>query len=126
MNEHVGFLLLQAAPGGPAQSPLGMLVPFAAIFVIFYFLLIRPQQKRQKQQEAMLKAVEKGDRAVTAGGAHVIVVGTTDDVLTVEFTESTSKGDRIRFKLDRSRIERVLPKGSADKGADKKSKGDGE
>jgi hypothetical protein len=54
------------------------------------------------------------------------VVGTTDDVLTVEFTESTSKGDRIRFKLDRSRIERVLPKGSADKGADKKSKGDGE
>ena len=90
MTEHAGFLLLQAAPGGPGQSPLGMLVPFAAIFVIFYFLLIRPQQKRQKEQEAMLKGVEKGDR--------------------------------VRFKLDRGRVDRVVAKA----GADKKPKGDGE
>ncbi len=122
MTEHAGFLLLQAAPGGPGQSPLGMLVPFAAIFVIFYFLLIRPQQKRQKEQEAMLKGVEKGDRVVTSGGAHVVVVGTTDDVLTVELTEATSKGDRVRFKLDRGRVDRVVAKA----GADKKPKGDGE
>ncbi len=122
MSDRIGFVLLQAAPGGPGQSPLGMLVPFALIFVIFYFLLIRPQQKRQREQEAMLKAVEKGDRVVTAGGAHVLVVGTTDDVLTVEFTEATSKGDRVRFKVDRSRIERVVSK----TGADKKAKGDGE
>ncbi len=122
MSERIGFLLLQAAPNGQSPSPLGMLVPFAAIFVIFYFLLIRPQQKRQKEQEAMLKAVEKGDRVVTAGGAHVLVVGATDDVLTVEFTEPTTKGDRIRFKLDRGRVERVLSRS----GADKKSKGDGE
>ena len=122
MTEHAGFLLLQAAPGGPGQSPLGMLVPFAAIFVIFYFLLIRPQQKRQKEQEAMLKGVKKGDRVVTSGGAHVVVVGTTDDVLTVELTEATSKGDRVRFKLDRGRVDRVVAKA----GADKKPKGDGE
>ena len=120
MEERIGFLLLQADPGAP--SPLGMLVPFAAIFLIFYLLLIRPQQKRQREHEAMLKAVEKGDRVVTAGGAHVTVVGTTDEVLTVEFTEATSKGDRIRFKVDRSRIERVLSRA----GADKKGKGDGE
>lgn len=122
MSQRVGVLLLQAAPGGQGQSPIGMLVPFLLIFLIFYFLLIRPQQKRQREQEAMLKAVEKGDRAVTAGGAHVLVVGTTDDVLTVELTEATSKGDRVRFKVDRSRIERVLSKA----GADKKAKGDGE
>lgn len=122
MSEHAGFLLLQAAPGGPGQSPLGMLVPFAVIFVIFYFLLIRPQQKRQKEQQAMLTGIEKGDRVVTAGGTHVVVVGTTDDVLTVELTEATSKGDRVRYKLDRGRVERVLAKA----GADKKSKGDGE
>ena len=97
-------------------------MPFAAIFVIFYFLLIRPQQKRQKEQEAMLKGVEKGDRVVTSGGAHVVVVGTTDDVLTVELTEATSKGDRVRFKLDRGRVDRVVAKA----GADKKPKGDGE
>lgn len=119
MNEHAGFLLLQAAPGG--ASPIGMLLPFAAIFVIFYFLLIRPQQKRQKEQEAMLKGIEKGDRVVTSGGAHVVVVGTTDDVLTVEITEATSKGDRVRFKLDRSRVERVLAKAGVDR-----KKGDGE
>ncbi|MCC6642229.1 MAG: preprotein translocase subunit YajC [Deltaproteobacteria bacterium] len=99
-----------------------MLVPFAVIFVIFYFLLIRPQQKRQKEQQAMLTGIEKGDRVVTAGGTHVVVVGTTDDVLTVELTEATSKGDRVRYKLDRGRVERVLAKA----GADKKSKGDGE
>ena len=122
MSERIGFLLLQAAPGGQAPSPLGMLIPFAAIFLIFYFLLIRPQQRRQKEQEALLKSVEKGDRVVTSGGAHVLVVGTTDDVLTVEFTEPSSKGDRIRFKLDRGRVERVLARSG---GGDKK-KGDGE
>lgn len=122
MTASAGFLLLQAAPGGGAASPLGMLVPFAAIFLIFYFLLIRPQQKRQREQEALLKAVEKGDRVATAGGEHVLVVGTTDDVLTVEFTETTTKGDRVRFKLDRARVERVLQKA----GADKKPKGEGE
>jgi preprotein translocase subunit YajC len=123
VSDRIGFLLLQAAPGGAAPSPIGMLVPFAAIFLIFYFLLIRPQQKRQKEHEAMLRAVEKGDRIVTAGGAHVVVVGTTDDVLTVEFTEPTSKGDRIRFKLDRTRVERRLDKAGA---GDKKAKGEGE
>jgi preprotein translocase subunit YajC len=122
VSERIGFLLLQAAPGGQAPSPLGMLIPFAAIFLIFYFLLIRPQQRRQKEHEALLKGVEKGDRVVTSGGAHVLVVGTTDDVLTVEFTEASSKGDRVRFKLDRGRVERVLGKS----GADKKAKGDGE
>lgn len=121
MTEHFGFLLLQAAPG-QSPSPLGMLVPFAAIFLIFYFLLIRPQQRRQKEQEAMIKAVEKGDRVVTAGGEHVVIVGTTDDVLTVEFTEPSTKGDRVRFKLDRGRVDRVLAKA----GADKKAKGEGE
>ena len=60
MTEHAGFLLLQAAPGGPGQSPLGMLVPFAAIFVIFYFLLIRPQQKRQKEQEVLVRVRRAG------------------------------------------------------------------
>lgn len=121
MTLAAGFLLLQAAPGGPGSSPLGMLVPFAAIFLIFYLLLIRPQQKRQREHDTMLKAIEKGDRVVTAGGEHVVVVGTTDDVLTVEFTESTSRGDRVRFKLDRGRIDRVVARA----GAEKKAKGEG-
>ncbi|NIW64451.1 MAG: preprotein translocase subunit YajC, partial [Gemmatimonadetes bacterium] len=63
MNALPLWVLLQAGEG--EGSPFSMLVPMALIFLIFYFLLIRPQQKRQKQQEAMLKAIEKGDHVVT-------------------------------------------------------------
>jgi preprotein translocase subunit YajC len=73
-------ILLQAQP---ESSPFSMLLPMGAIFVIFYFLLIRPQQKRQREQDQMLKALEKGDLVVTAGGLHGTVVGITDDTLTV-------------------------------------------
>ena len=76
-----GLLLLQVQsqqPGG-----LSMLVPMAAIFVIFYFLLIRPQQKKQRETETMIKGIEKGDAVVTSGGIHGKVTGVSDDVLTV-------------------------------------------
>jgi preprotein translocase subunit YajC len=90
--------------GAPAEgSPFGMLVPMAAIFLIFYFLLIRPQQRRQKKQETMLKEIEKGDQVVTAGGLHGKVTGVTDDVLTLEI--AAVKGERVRVKVARARIE---------------------
>jgi preprotein translocase subunit YajC len=88
-----------------ASSPFGMLVPMAAIFLIFYFLLIRPQQKRQREQASMLKGIEKGDSVVTAGGLHGKVTGVTDDVLTVDV--GGVKGDRMRVKVARARIDRV-------------------
>ena len=96
-------ILLQA----PAQqpSPFGMLVPMAAIFLIFYFLLIRPQQKKQRTQEELLKAIDKGDDVVTAGGLHGKVVGTTDDVLTLEI--AALKGERVRVKVSRAKIDSV-------------------
>jgi len=93
-------LWLQAAEQG---APLGMFVPMAAIFLIFYFLLIRPQQKRQKAQEEMLKAIAKGDDVVTAGGLHGKVTNVTDDVLTLEI--AVIKGERVRVKVARNRIE---------------------
>ena len=86
-------------------SPFGMLVPMAAIFLIFYFLLIRPQQKKQREQQAMLKGIEKGDSVVTAGGLHGKVTGVTDDVLTVDI--GGVKGDRVRVKVARARIDQV-------------------
>ncbi|NRA08520.1 MAG: preprotein translocase subunit YajC [Myxococcales bacterium] len=82
-----------------------MLLPMAAIFGIFYFLLIRPQQKRQREQEAMLKAIEKGDSVVTAGGLHGQVTGVTDEVLTLDV--GSVKGDRVRVKIARARIDSV-------------------
>jgi preprotein translocase subunit YajC len=87
------------------SGPLTMLLPMAVIFLIFYFLLIRPQQKRQRQQEAMLKGIEKGDSVITTGGLHGKVIGVTDDVLTVDI--GGVKGDRMRVKVARARIDRV-------------------
>jgi preprotein translocase subunit YajC len=100
---------LQAAADQP--SPLGMLVPMGLIFLIFYFLLIRPQQKRQRDLDAMIKAIEKNDNVVTAGGLHGKVVGVTDDVLTVEI--AVIKGERIRVKISRAKVESVT-KGKKD------------
>jgi preprotein translocase subunit YajC len=96
-------ILLQAGPS--ASSPFQMFIPMIAIFLIFYLLLIRPQQKKQREQEDMLKAIEKGDDVVTAGGLHGKVVGTTDDVLTLEI--AALKGERVRVKVSRTKIENV-------------------
>jgi preprotein translocase subunit YajC len=93
---------LQTQPGGG----LGFLVPFGAMLLIFYFLLIRPQTKRQREQEKMLAALGKGDRVVTAGGIHGLVVGSEKDVLTLEI--AALKGEKVRVKVDRARIDRRL------------------
>jgi preprotein translocase subunit YajC len=106
VNDVLGAILLQAPAGGaaPPQSPFGFLFPMLLIFVIFYFLLIRPQTKRQKEHDVMLKALDKGD-------LHGVVVGTTDDVLTVEIGGAGGSGQKLRVKVDRSRIDRLVGKG---------------
>jgi len=101
VNALVGLVRLQA--GGAESSPLSMLVPMLAIFLIFWLLLIRPQQRRQREQEAMLKGIEKGDDVVTTGGLHGRVVGVADDTLTLEI--AAVKGDKVRVKVARARIE---------------------
>jgi preprotein translocase subunit YajC len=86
-----------------AQDPFGFLVPMLAIMAIFYLLLIRPQQKKQREHDEMLKAIQKGDRVVTTGGLHGVVIGVSDDVLTVDI----GAHEKVRVKLDRSRVERI-------------------
>ncbi len=102
MNFLWGLIPLQAQPEG---SPFGAFVPIILITMIFYFLLIRPQQKKQKQLEKMIKAIEKGDNVVTSGGLHGKVTGVTDDVLTLDI--GGVKGERIKVKIARARIEHV-------------------
>ena len=104
----VAPVILQAAPGG---GPFEFLFPMALIFLIFYFLLIRPQQKRQKEHDEMLAAIQKGDRVVTSGGLHGEVVGTSDDVITLDV--GTQKG-QLKVKVDRQRVERKIEKGSSE------------
>jgi len=107
MGDGLGVIWLQAAEG-KGGDPLGFLIPMGAIFLIFYFLLIRPQQRKQKDQEKLLKAVGKGDRVVTTGGIHGVVTGEAEDVLTLEI--ANLKGDRVRIKVDRGRIDRRVEK----------------
>ena len=104
MNLLPALIPLQAQP---EASPFGMLVPMAAIFMIFYFLLIRPQQKKQRKLEKMIKAIEKGDNIVTSGGLHGKVTGVTEQVLTLDV--GGVKGERIKVKVARGRIDSVEP-----------------
>jgi preprotein translocase subunit YajC len=77
-----------AAPGGSAAF-LNAIMPFLLIIPIFYFLLIRPQQRRLKQHREMIAAVKKGDTVVTAGGLIGKVAKVTDDEVEVELAPST-------------------------------------
>lgn len=110
MNWHPGLIPLQAPPSD--ASPFGPFIPIILIFGIFYFLLIRPQQKRQKQKAAMIKGIEKSDSIVTSGGLHGKVTGVTDDVLTIEI--AVMKSDRVRVKVSRAHIETVTKASKAD------------
>lgn len=95
-----------------AANPLINLLPIAAIFVIFYFLLIRPQQKQQAEHEAMLKAVKPGDKILTSGGLYGVVSGLKGDDLEVQFSPT------VKLVLARSAVSRIV---TADSGAPAKS-----
>ena len=88
--------------GGGQGGGFGAFVPLILMFAIFYFLLIRPQQKKAKQHKAMLSAVKKGDRVVSAGGLHGVITGIADDVITMEIAP------KIRVKVSRGSIAGVL------------------
>ncbi len=83
-------LAMARPPAGAAESPFWVqLVPFVAIFVIFYFLLIRPQAKRQREQAQMLANLKKGDRVLTQGGIYGVIVGVKDDMVVLKIAENT-------------------------------------
>lgn len=94
--------------GGQGQQPggsvFGLLVPLVLTFGIFYFLLVRPQQRQAKDRQAMLKALKKGDEVVTAGGLHGKVQGITDKMVTLEVADLG--GQKIRLRYDRDQIAR--------------------
>jgi len=87
------------------QSALIQFLPLVLIFVVFYFLLIRPQQKKQKDQRAMLDALRRGDRVVTGGG----ILGTVSKVVSPEEIE-IDIAPGVRVKVLRSTIASVLAK----------------
>jgi preprotein translocase subunit YajC len=82
---------------------LNMLLLFVAMGLLMYALLIRPQQRRDKEQRDMLAKIEKGDQIVTTGGIHGKVTGVADDVLTVEIAAN------VRIKLSKSAVHSRKP-----------------
>jgi preprotein translocase subunit YajC len=80
-------------------------VPLILMFAIFYFLLIRPQQKKAKQHREVLGALKKGDRVISSGGLHGMITGLTDDVVTMEIAP------KVRVKVSRGSISSVTNKG---------------
>jgi preprotein translocase subunit YajC len=81
-------------------------LPMIAIFVVFYFLLIRPQQKRAKETKAMLGALQKGDEIVTAGGIVGKIVKLGDQYATVEIAPN------VELTVQRQAVSQLLPKGT--------------
>jgi preprotein translocase subunit YajC len=96
--------------GGGSGSPTGgdfsFLIMMVVLFGIFYFLLIRPQQKKQKEVKQMLENLAHGDTVVTSGGIHGKIAAITDNVITLEIA------DKVRIKVSRAFIAEVLQKAS--------------
>ena len=100
-----------APGGGQGQGGdmygLAQMIPFVLIFVVFYFLLIRPQQKKAKDHRVMLENLKKGDSVITQGGIYGKVASISDQVVTLEIA------DKVRVRVARSHIAGIAPTGSA-------------
>ena len=95
----------QAAPSAPGGDLMAFL-PMVAIFVVFYFLLIRPQQKRSKEQKQMLANLQKGDEVVTAGGVVGRISKLNEQYASVEVAPN------VELNVQRTAIAQLLPKGT--------------
>jgi len=94
---------------GGQGSALGAIMPLILMFAIFYFLLIRPQQKKAKDHKNLVASLKKGDRVISSGGLHGVVTGTTDDSVTMEIAP------KIRVKVNRNYIAAVMGRTNQEK-----------
>ncbi len=100
-------LLLAMTPppdgsGGGGGSLISTLIMFGAIFAIFYFMIIRPQQKRAKEREELLSAIQKGDKVVLTSGLYGTVAGLEEKTCLIDV------GNNVKMKFDRSAIASVI------------------
>lgn len=110
----------QAGAGGAGPPTLVSFLPLALVFVVFYFLLIRPQQKKAKDHRVMLANLKKNDEIITGGGLYGRVLALADDVVTVEIAPN------VKVRISRPQISTVVtaPKAADKAGAEKeKEKG---
>ncbi|MEP6667725.1 MAG: preprotein translocase subunit YajC [Chthoniobacter sp.] len=104
------FLTLADAAAPPAQSPLQMIIPFACVGVIFYFLIIRPQNKRQSELKNLISTLKTGDKVVTNSGIYGIIANVKEGTTLI-----LKIADNVKIEIDKSAI------ASVDKGSEKSS-----
>ncbi|MBE0510049.1 MAG: preprotein translocase subunit YajC [Chromatiales bacterium] len=102
------FISNAMAEAGAASQPgiFEVLFPFIILFVVFYFLLIRPQSKRAKEHRKLVEALAKGDEVMTQGGIYGKITEVGEEALTVEIA------DNLQVKVQRAAVASVLPKGT--------------
>ncbi|KAA3617388.1 MAG: preprotein translocase subunit YajC [Calditrichaeota bacterium] len=101
------MFLLFFQDAGEGAGGLMSFLPFILIMVIIYFLMMRPQLKKQKEKQKMVEELKKGDNVITRGGIHGKVVGFTDE----NKTAIVKVDDNVKLNLDKGAIELVLPVG---------------
>lgn len=102
--------LAQAAGAEGAMGTIGGLLPILIMFVVLYFLMIRPQMKRQKEHRAMVQALEVGTEVITAGGLLGKVTRVTDNYIAIEVAKQDLKS--VEVLCQRTAVTAVLPKGT--------------
>lgn len=101
-------MLQQGGGGGGAMAGIAGLLPLVAIFAIFYFLLILPQQRRQKRWQQMLGELKAGDRVITSGGIRGTILSVKDDAVQLRVPP-----DNLRLEVARSAIVSLAPEEKA-------------
>ncbi len=98
---NINFSPILLQQGGGFEQMITSLVPFILIIGIFYFLIIRPQQKKQKERQKLLDSIKKGDKVLTAGGIHGVVEGVEDNSLLIKVA------DNVKLKFERSAVTNI-------------------
>jgi preprotein translocase subunit YajC len=98
-------ILAQAPPAAPAPAPgagIIQFVPFILIFIIMYFLLFRPQKKRQQEQQRLVSALKTGDKVVTSAGIHGLIANVKDTTIMLKVA------DNVKLEVEKSAVTNVL------------------
>ncbi len=96
------IIAMAPSGNGGGGSFISTIIMFGAIFLIFYFMIIRPQQKRAKEREKLLSNIQKGDKVITNGGLHGVIAGLDEKTVLLQV------GDNVKLKFERSAITSVV------------------
>jgi preprotein translocase subunit YajC len=99
------FILAQAQPGPPpaaGPNPITSFIPLILIFIIMYFILFRPQMRRQKEQQKLVSALKTGDRVVTASGIHGLISNVKETTVILKVA------DNVKIEIEKSAVTNVV------------------